>query len=292
METIETVQENLKHFLDVALFEIGNTSVTLWTLIIMVIGLFLLFYLSALLRRFLVNKLLLRYTPEIGVRQAIGTIARYIILLVGLIIIFETAGIDLSTLTVLIGALGIGIGFGLQNIVNNFISGIIILLERPIKVGDRIEVGGTHGKVVDISARSTTIQTNDNVSIIVPNAEFISSQVINWSHNDEMVRFRVNVSVAYSSDIKKVTRLLLEVGNENTNVLKDPPPTCRINEFGDDGIHFQLLVWTSALTHQRGKFISELNYGIINKFNEHGITIPFPQRDLHLVSGFGDKAND
>lgn len=292
METIETVQENLKNIFDVPLFTIGETSVTLWAMIIMVIGLFLLFYLSALFRRILVNKLLLRYTPELGVRQAIGTIIRYIIVFVGLIIIFETAGIDLSTLTVLVGALGIGIGFGLQNIVNNFISGIIILFERPIKVGDRIEVGGTHGKVVNISARATTIQTNDNVSIIVPNAEFISSQVINWSHNDEKVRFRIPVSVEYSSDIKKVTRLLLEVGDDNPNVLKDPPPSCRITEFGDDGIHFQLLVWTSSLTHQRGKFISDINYGIINKFNEHGITIPFPQRDLHLVSGFGDKAND
>ena len=292
METIETVQENMKHIFDVPLFTIGGTSVTLWAMIFMVIGLFLLFYLSARFKKLLINKLLLRYTPEIGVRQAIGTIVRYIIVLVGLIIILQTAGIDLSTLTVLIGALGIGIGFGLQNIVNNFISGIIILLERPIKVGDRIEVGGTHGKVVDISARSTTILTNDNVSIIVPNAEFISSQVINWSHNDDKVRFRIPVSVEYSSDIKKVTRLLLEVGMENPGVLKDPPPTCRITEFGDDGIHFQLLVWTSTLTHQRGKFISDINYGIINKFNQNGITIPFPQRDLHLRSGFDTKTKE
>lgn len=228
-----------------------------------------------------------------GIRQAIGTIFRYIILFVGVLIIFQTAGIDLSTLTVLAGALGIGIGFGLQNITNNFVSGIIILLERPIKVGDRIEVGGVgsqsgsvHGRVVDISARATTIVTNDNVSIIVPNSEFTSSRVINWSHHDEVVRFRIPVSVAYTSDIKKVIRLLLEVGDENPDVLKDPPPNFRITEFGNDGIHFELLVWTNTLTHRRGFFISNLNVGIINKFNEHGIVIPFPQRDLHLKSGF------
>ncbi len=293
METIETVEKTLKHYLDYSLLELGNTSITVWLLLYFFIGLFLLFYLSAKFKRLLINRILIRYTPELGIRQAIGTIFRYIILFVGVLIIFQTAGIDLSTLTVLAGALGIGIGFGLQNITNNFVSGIIILLERPIKVGDRIEVGGVgsqsgsvHGRVVDISARATTIVTNDNVSIIVPNSEFTSSRVINWSHHDEVVRFRIPVSVAYTSDIKKVIRLLLEVGDENPDVLKDPPPNFRITEFGNDGIHFELLVWTNTLTHRRGFFISNLNVGIINKFNEHGIVIPFPQRDLHLKSGF------
>ncbi len=293
METIETVEKTLMHYLDYTILEFGNTSITVWLLIYFFVGLFLLFYLSAKFKGLLVNRVLVRYTPELGVRQAIGTIVRYIILFVGLLIIFQTAGIDLSTLTVLAGALGIGIGFGLQSITNNFVSGIIILLERPIKVGDRIEVGGVgsnsgsvHGRVVDISARATTISTNDNVSIIVPNSEFTSSRVINWSHNDEIVRFRIPVSVAYSSDVKKVIRLLLEVGSEDPDVLKDPPPNFRLTEFGNDGIHFELLVWTNTLTHRRGFFISNLNVRIINKFNEHGITIPFPQRDLHLKSGF------
>ena len=297
METIETVEKTLRYYLNYSLVELGNTSITVWLLIYFFVGLFLLFYLSAKFKKLLVNRILLRYTPELGVRQAIGTIVRYVILFLGLLIIFQTAGIDLSTLTVLAGALGIGIGFGLQGITNNFVSGIIILLERPIKVGDRIEVGesaggsrSVHGRVVDISARATTIITNDNVSIIVPNSEFTSTRVINWSHNDEMVRFRVPVSVSYASDIQKVIKLLLEVGAENPDVLKDPPPNFRLTEFGDDGIHFELLVWTNTLTHRRGKFISDLNVAIVNKFNANGITIPFPQRDLHLKSGF-EKAN-
>ncbi len=297
METIETVEKTLRYHLNYSLVELGNTSITVWLLIYFFVGLFLLFYLSAKFKKLLVNRILLRYTPELGVRQAIGTIVRYVILFLGLLIIFQTAGIDLSTLTVLAGALGIGIGFGLQGITNNFVSGIIILLERPIKVGDRIEVGesaggsrSVHGRVVDISARATTIITNDNVSIIVPNSEFTSTRVINWSHNDEMVRFRVPVSVSYASDIQKVIKLLLEVGAENPDVLKDPPPNFRLTEFGDDGIHFELLVWTNTLTHRRGKFISDLNVAIVNKFNANGITIPFPQRDLHLKSGF-EKAN-
>ncbi len=286
MEAVETVGKTLKYYLDYPILEMGSLTITTWLLIYFVVGLFLLFYLSSLFKRVLVNRVLVRYTPELGVRQAIGTIVRYIILFVGLLIIFQTAGIDLSTLTVLAGALGIGIGFGLQSITSNFVSGLILLVERPIKVGDRIEVGATHGRVMDISARATTIVTNDNVSIIVPNSEFTSSRVINWSHHDEDIRFRIPVSVSYASDVDKVVRLLVEVGMENADVMKDPPPVTRLTEFGDNGIHFELLVWTSTLTHRRGKFINDINMGIVRKFRENGIEIPFPQRDLHLKSGF------
>ncbi len=291
METVETVGRTLWEYLDYPILEIGKLSITIWLLFYFVVGLFLLFYLSSRLKRLLINHVLIRYTPELGVRQAIATIVRYIILFVGFLIIFQTAGIDLSTLTVLAGALGIGIGFGLQSVTSNFVSGLILLFERPIKIGDRIVVGETHGRVDDISARATTIVTNDNVSIIVPNSEFTSTRVINWSHHDESIRFRIPVSVAYASDVDKVTKLLLEVGHENPNVMKQPKPTVRLAEFGDNGIHFELLVWTSTLTHFRGKFMSEINYGIIRKFNQHGIEIPFPQRDLHMKSGFGPEKN-
>lgn len=290
METVETLGKSFRYYLNYPILETGNLTITVWLLIYFVVGLFLLFYLSNVFKRFLVNRVLIRYTQEPGVRQAIGTIIRYVILFVGLLVIFQTAGIDLSTLTVLAGALGIGIGFGLQGITSNFVSGLIILFERPIKVGDRIEVGGTHGRVEDISARATTIVTNDNVSIIVPNSEFTSSRVINWSHHNQDIRFRIPVSVAYGSDVDKVVRLLIEVGNENPDVMKEQPPATRLKEFGDNGIHFELLVWTSTLIHRRGKFINDINMGIVRKFREHGIEIPFPQRDLHLKSGFGHTA--
>lgn len=288
METVEEIGKSLKNFLDYPLLEIGSLTITVWIIIYFVIGIFLLFYLSGRFKRILINHILIRYTPELGVRQAIGTIVRYIIVFLGLLVIFQTAGIDLSTLTVLFGALGIGIGFGLQNITNNFVSGIIILLERPIKVGDRIEVGLVHGRVTDISARATTIVTNDNVSIIVPNSEFTSKNVINWSHHDEDIRFRVPVSVAYSSDVEKVTRLLLEVAKESPDVMNEPAPSVRLREFGEKGLEFELLVWTNTQTHRRGLFTSNINYSIIRKFNTHGIRIPYPQRDLHLKSGFGE----
>jgi len=285
MENIESAGRTIRETLSYPLIELGGTSITLWLLLYITFGIFLLFFLTARLKNLLVKHILVKYTSELGVRQAIGGIVRYVLLFLGLLIILQTAGVDLSTLTVLAGALGIGIGFGLQHITNNFVSGIIILFERPIKVGDRIEVGNTHGRVTNISARATTIITNDNVSIIVPNSEFMQSRVINWSHSDYKVRFRIPVSVAYGSNIDKVTELLLEAGREDSHVLKDPPPTIRLKEFGDNGIHFELLVWTTSYMHRRGKFFSDLNIGIIKKFNQHGIQIPFPQRDVYIKQG-------
>ncbi len=279
---MEKINTNISRYLDYPIWELGNSTLTAGSVLYFIIGIVLVFWLASRLRKILVNHVLIRYTPEIGVRQAIGSIVRYIFIFLGLLIIFQTAGIDLSALTVLAGALGIGIGFGLQHITNNFVSGIIILLERPIKVGDRIAIDNTHGRVIKISARATTIQTNDNVSIIVPNSEFMQSRVINWSHHDLKIRFRIPVSVAYGSDIDLVQRLLVEVGLEDPNVLKDPSPAIRLKEFGDNGIHMELLVWTNTLMHRRGKFISDLNLGIIKKFEKHGVQIPFPQRDVYI----------
>lgn len=282
METITRILEKINQVLAYSLLEFGENEITIWLLVYFFVGVFLLFFLTLRLSRFLVNHLLIRYTSEIGIRQAIAGIVRYVLIFIGLLIILQTAGINLSSLTVLAGALGIGIGFGLQHITNNFVSGIIILFERPIKVGDRIEIGETHGKVASISARATTIITNDNVSIIVPNSEFMQTKVINWSHNDYKVRFRIPVDVAYGSDVDKVIKLLKEVGSEDPDVLPDPPPGVRLKEFGDNGIHFELLVWTINAIHNRGRFMSSINVRIIKKFNKHGIVIPFPQRDVYI----------
>jgi small-conductance mechanosensitive channel len=194
----------------------------------------------------------------------------------------QTAGIDLTALNVLAGAVGIGLGFGLQNIVNNFISGIIILFERPIKVGDRIEVGSVEGEVVRIGGRSTEVVTNDNITIIVPNSRFITENIINWSHNDRRVRFRIPVSVAYGSDVELVVRLLLEVAAANPDVLDNPPPGVRLMEFGDNGLLFELRAWSTSLIHRKGLLLSNLNFAILASFTENGIEIPYPQRDLRI----------
>ncbi len=268
------------------LFHLGDSSFTTKTFFLLTLSLFLLFYISSKIRKVLVNKIFPRYDLDIGVSQSIATIVRYLLIIVGLIIIFQTTGIDLSALGLLVGALGVGIGFGLQNITNNFISGIIILFERPIKVGDRIELDNLAGNIVEISARATTIITNDNIAVIVPNSDFINSRVINWSHNNKNVRLNFPVGVSYKEDPARIRKLLLEVVAENSGVLNSPKPYVLFEAYGDSSLNFILQVWTSTYTDRPNILKSELYYEIFAKFKENNVEIPFPQRDIHLKSGF------
>lgn len=285
MESVKEFIFSVQEIFTTPLFNLGAKPISIWTIIYLILLFALLVFASGKLRKWLTHTLLAKSSLDVGIRQSIGTITRYIILTIGFVVIMQTAGIDLSAVTILAGALGVGIGFGLQNITNNFVSGLIILFERPIKVGDRIEVGLVSGEVVKISARATTILTNDNIAIIVPNSEFISSKVINWSHNDNNVRFKIPVDVAYGSDVHLVEKLLLEVAEEDSDVLKNPPPAVRFLEFGDNGLHFELRAWSSTLMQRPGKLISQLNFAVYHKFAKNNIDIPFPQRDLHIKSG-------
>jgi small-conductance mechanosensitive channel len=258
METLLSFLDKVKSYLSIPLIKVGKLELTVWT-----IG----------------------RVVDAGIRQAIGTIFRYIILAIGFVIILQTAGIDLTALNVLAGAVGIGVGFGLQNIMSNFISGLIILFERPIKLGDRIVVGEVEGDVSRISGRSTTVVTNDNIAIIVPNSKFITEDVINWSYTDSTIRFKVPVGVSYNSDVGLVKKLLLEVAEENPDVLEQPVPMVIFMEFGDSALLFELRVWTDTYTHRKNMLISALNFAIIEKFRAHGVEIPFPQRDVHFKNG-------
>jgi small-conductance mechanosensitive channel len=275
----------LGEFSQIPLYSLGDTTITLGTLLYLTILVVALFYATAKLKTWIVERLLSRSQVNLGVRHAIGAIVRYVVVAIGLIMILQAVGINLGTLTVLFGALGIGVGFGLQSITNNFVSGIILLLERPIKVGDRIEVGGVHGDVVNISPRATTIVTNDNIVIIVPNADFISSKVVNWSYTNGTVRFNFPVVVSYSSDPEQVRRVLLEVALAHQGVLKDPKPSVLFDGFGDSSLNFLLRVWTREFATVPGVLRSDLYFAISRAFKEHGIEIPFPQRDLHIKSG-------
>ncbi len=279
---IQTYFIYVKDFLSIHLIDIGNTSITLWTLIYFIFLAWLLFFITARLRKWIIYKVLSKSKVELGVRLAVGTIIRYGVLILGLIIVVQTVGINLSTITILAGALGIGIGFGLQNVTNNLVSGIIILFERPIKVGDRIQVGDVFGDVMRISMRATMVLTNDNISVIVPNSEFISSTVINWSHNDRNVRFNIPVGVAYKEDPDNVKQILLEVADKEIGVLKSPKPVVLFKEFGDSSLNFDLLIWTSSYITTPAILRSKLYFEIFKKFRENNIEIPFPQRDLHI----------
>lgn len=261
---------------------LGSQQFTLWRVLNLIVLVVLLFLVTGWMRRWVEGSLLARTRMDLGVRGAIGAITRYAALLVGLLIIVQTVGIDLTTLNVLAGAVGLGVGFGLQNVVGNFIAGLILLFERPIKLGDRIEVAGVEGAVVAIRARATTVVTNDNIAIIVPNSTLTSQNVVNWSYTDAKVRFKIPVGVAYGSDARLVERLLLEVARENSNVLEAPAPSVRFMEFGDSALRFELRAWTTTLVHRKGELFSALNFAINDKFREHGVEIPFPQRVVHL----------
>ncbi|HPX60267.1 MAG TPA: mechanosensitive ion channel [Deltaproteobacteria bacterium] len=284
MEYLESVQSFLQGALNTGLVNVGGTPVTLTALFKLLVMFMLLFYLAGKMRWFIANRLLAGTRMDLGARQAIGSILRYLVLIVGFVVILQTAGIDLTALNVLAGAAGIGLGFGLQNIVNNFISGLIIMFERPIKVGDRIVVGDVEGDVTHIGGRSTTVVTNDNISIIVPNSRFITEDVVNWSHNDRLVRFRVPVSVAYGTDCDKLETLLLEVADRNPDVLKQPPPAIRLMAFGDSGLQYELRIWSTTLIHRKGLLVSSLNTAIYRIFAKHGIVIPYPRHDVTILN--------
>ena len=254
--------------------------------IFLLVGLLILvFWISSRTKRFLFNRFLVHSGLDRSLQYAISQIASNVILVVGIFIVLQNTGIHLEALTVFAGAVGVGIGFGLQNITSNFISGLVILAERPITIGDRVEVAGVTGQVQKIRARSTVVVTNDNITTIVPNQKFIDSPVTNWTYGDPRVRFRVPVGVAYGSDVELVRRKLIEAGEENPHVLKDPAPSVFFKAFGDSSLDFELVVWSDEMSHRPARFRSDLNFAIDRKFREAEIEIPFPQRDLNIRSG-------
>ena len=282
MDNITSWVKSVVDVLKVPLFTLGDSPFTLITFIYLVTSTLILSLAASALNKVIAYRLLSKSQIELGVRIAIGSIVKYLLLVIGFIIILQTAGINLSSLTILMGALGVGIGFGLQNITNNFVSGIIILLERPIKVGDRIEVDKVSGNVVDISMRATEILTNDNISIIVPNSQFISQTVINWSHTNRSVRFNFPVGVSYREDPQEVKQVLLDIAMDNPGVLKNPQPDVLFFEYGESAMNFNLRVWTREYINSPGVLKSQLYYEIARRFREKGIEIPFPQYDIHI----------
>lgn len=283
METIKTILTRLRGFLETPLFKLGETQITLLSVVYFLLLLVLLIYVSGK-GKTLINRVLARRGVDLGIREATGSIVRYLMLFIGLLVILQTVGIDLTALSILTGAVGLGIGFGLQNIASNFISGIIILFERPVRIGDRIAVGEVEGDVVRIGARSTTVLTNDNIDIIIPNSKLITENVVNWTHSERKVRFRIPVSVAYTTDIRRVEQALLEAAKDVHEVLETPAPAVRFISFGENALEFELRAWTTALVQRRGKFTSQVNFAIYDKFKEYEIEVPYPQRDVHIRS--------
>ena len=228
-------------------------------------------------------EIVLRQRPSVtpGSRLAFATLARYSIAGIGLTFVLATIGVDWSKLQWLVAALGVGIGFGLQEIVANFISGLIILMERPVRVGDIVTVGDTSGAVTRVQIRATTIRTWDRQELLVPNKEFITGRVLNWSLSDEIIRIYFMVGVAYGSDVEKALVLIEEAAREHPKVLDDPAPLVTFESFGDNSLNLGLRCFVPALD-VRLETSTDLHRAINRKFNEAGIVIAFPQRDVHL----------
>lgn len=266
------------------IFRLGEVSFTPASLVVGILLLFGLLVANSVVKRLLRDRIFPKFHLAPGVANAYSTLASYILLVVGLMIIIPLIfkGINWATISVMLGALSLGIGFGLQNIADNFISGLIILLERPVKIGDRIQIEDVDGDVVLIKSRCTIIRTNNNIEIIVPNSKFISEQVINWSHMDRRIRFKIPVGVHYKSDVRVVEKALVEAAQASPNVMEDPPPAAKFMEFGDSSLNFEVWVWTETMIDRPRALFSEINFLIWDKLKEHGIEIPYPQRDLYL----------
>lgn len=283
MFDLSSLSASLWRILNYPLISLGKSSITLWAIsfnLALIAGFLVV---SMKVRNWLLDSLIKRKGINVSNWRAAITLSYYVILIIGMIGILQTTGLDLSFFTILTGAIGIGVGFGLQTIFSNFISGIIILIERPLKLGDRIEVGNVSGNVQNISVRATTIITNDNVAIIIPNSDFISKQVINWSHAGNSVRISIPISVAYDSDPELVERILLEVAANASGVLSQPEPKVRLAQFGENGLIFNLLVWTTDYSDQKGALKSVLNFSVLKSFRAAGIRMPLPQREMHIV---------
>lgn len=278
--------------LQVQLFSIQNTPVTFLKLIIFVLLLVGFSFLASFVKKILNRQVLPRFVKDSGLRYTLSRMSQYIIVVIGIFISFQFLGINMTGLAVIFGFLSVGIGFGLQNVTSNFISGLIVLFERPISVGDRVSVNNIEGDIEEINIRSTKVKTLDNISIIVPNSEFVSKDVINFSHGDPTYRLSVDVGVSYSSDLDKVLKALNEVAEESDEVLKNPKHEVQLRNFGDSSWDMKLLVWVPDVK-RRYQVLNTLNQAIVRKFAEYDIEIPFPQRDLHVRSGLhNDEGKD
>ncbi len=275
---------SLKSLLNIPLFTLANTSVTLLSLAVFVLLLIIFVTGASYLKKILRDRILPRFVQDEGLQYTLSRMSQYSVVVIGILVSFQFLGVDFTGLAVIFGFLSVGVGFGLQNITSNFISGLIVLFERPISVGDRVVVNGIEGDIEEINIRATKVKTLENISIIVPNSDFVSKDVINYSHGDPTFKLIIDVGVAYDSDLDLVLQALDEVARESTSVMKRRKHDIHLRSFGDSAWNMKLIVWIPNVKN-RYAIQNELNQAILRKFNEHGIDIPFPQHDIHIKSG-------
>jgi small-conductance mechanosensitive channel len=264
---------------------IGTFSISIADIVLFFATIWVSVLLARLIRFFLEGDILSRMTLPRGVPGAISAIAKYIIVGFGVVVAFSAAGLDLDKFALLAGALGVGIGFGLQDLVRNFISGLILIFERPIQVGDAVQVDNLSGKVTQIGIRSSIIKTWDGADVVVPNGQLITNKLINWTMTDRLRRLDIKVGVSYGTNIELVMQSLLKCAKDQKDILTSPAPYVLFNDFAESYLEFELRCWTS--NYSDWIFIrSDIRVAIDEAFEKEGIVVPFPQRDLHIKSGF------
>lgn len=272
---------DLIHFLDSAKFNLGDSSISLWS----VVKAGVLFSILMWLFKTGIQILDKQFRSSQNVTPSMRTLMTKLMNITGLIlaglIAMDSIGIDLSALTFFGGALGIGIGFGLKTITSNFISGIILLLDKSVKPGDVLTIGDTYGVVEELNSRYVVMRRRDGMEVLVPNENLITSEVINWSFNNKQVRQKISVGVSYDSDLEQVQQILLDVAENTPRVLQSPAPRAFIIGFGESSIDFELRFWIRDPEEGLGAVRSALYMAVWKKFKESGIEIPYPQRVLH-----------
>jgi small-conductance mechanosensitive channel len=278
-ELADTAREALAALVSADL-SFGSISVSLGDVLAFLLTLVGSFVLARVLRVVLEEDVVPRLPARRGLGTAVTSTVQYAVIGVGFLLAVSAAGVDLNRVSLLAGALGLGIGFGLQNVVNNFVSGLILLYERPVQIGDMVEVGNTSGEVMRIGIRSSTIRTAQGAEVIVPNGNLISDRVVNWTFSDRRRRIEVRVGVAYGNDPERVLTLLVGVAKAHPDVLDEPAPQAVFTGFGESALGFELQAW--SYLDDAGSTRSELAIGVNRAFTEAGIEIPVPQRDLRL----------
>ncbi len=280
-----TALDRIGAFLNVG---IAGSQITPLKLLIVIALLVALVWLTRRITHWFTNHVLARRGVDVGLREALGAITRYGVISLGTLVILQAAGINLTSLNVLVGALGVGLGFGLQNITSNFFSGLILLLERPIRIGDRVEIAGAVGEVRDIAARATTLVTDEHLAIIVPNSQFISERVINWSRPNTLTAYVLMFHVSYDSDPELVRRVLALAAENHKHVLPSPAPEVEFVQVGERGLQFRLQVWSREDLKTASALKSDLNFEVWKQLAAAGLTVA-PVRvgsfGLHVKAG-------
>jgi small-conductance mechanosensitive channel len=263
-------------------FEIGSVTISITDIVTSLVVFALVLGITRVLQRALSDRVLPETHLAVGVQHSLAAGFGYVGIILAIALTLSTLGIDLSNIALIAGALSVGIGFGLQNVVNNFVSGLILLIERPIQVGDWVVVGTNEGRVKRISVRATEIETFQRASVIVPNAELLSNSVTNWTHKNNLGRVEIAVGVAYGSDTEKVRDILLECAKECDEVLAFPEPFVLFLDFGNSSLNFELRCYVGDVI-RRLRVATEIRYMIDRRFREESVEIPFPQHVVHMA---------